>query len=325
MSLKAHFSQLHRPRRALVGIILGLITLLASPQLAGPQLIAPADARPGSTQRAEATVTLWVPREAEGTPSAREREKSAQLTKLAAERLRARLKAARLKDADISVRDERTIVARARGNVSRQTLAGIVVPQGDFALRPLLAVGERWMSQIDQLPEGVKLRQGKESLEAKDAYLWSDNLNTLRRALKALGPQIGAPDELELSVYPSGDGWRALALGPPAATHKDIARATISQGQTGEDFVRMEFNRDLSARTKTLALSGDAQRWAMVLDGEVVSLLPRTGDALGKSLSAAAPEELTAPARRRAWAQQVAGRLAAFIPIQLIEADDSAK
>lgn len=290
-------------------------------------------ARDGTTRDAETVVTLWVSDEAvRGVPSstnatpgsedadAHAREKLNKITQLAAQRLRTRLKAARIKDVAVTTGTARTIVVRARGSVSRELLAGIVVPQGDFALRPVLEVGQRWLGVLDHLPEGVSLRQDSASLDQADAFLWSKSPRPLQAAIRATAPHLNLGDDVALLPYPSAGGWRTLALGAPVATHADLQSASIRQGQAGDHFVQLGFSHDLSAGYAAPGtVPGTAQRWALVLDGEVVAVLVHSPDSLKSALSVAPPAQLASRDAQLQWAQQVAGRLAAYMPIQLVE------
>jgi hypothetical protein len=256
-------------------------------------------------------------------------EMTRQVTKLAADRLRDRLKAAEIKRFSVTSDEPRTIVVRARGGVSRELLAGIVAPAGRFELRPVLSVGEGWVKAMRELPGGVKLRQEEGSVDPDDAYLWSADRAKLhatatRAAQRYLERESLDENAIEVATYPAAGGWRTLALGSAVATQADVAHAAIRQGKTGETYVRLLFKRELSGHGLSNAgaehsILGASRTWAIVLDGEVVSVMDRAANSLGNSLSVMAPEHLRTRDARRIWAQQVAGRLAAYMPITLME------
>lgn len=252
-------------------------------------------------------------------------QKRAALTQLTARHIRTRLKAAEIKDFSVTRSGLSTILVRVRGHVAREVITGIVVPRGQLELRPVQPAGAYWLRASAALPAGVQLRQEQGSLDADQAYLWSADAQTLRDALQVLeasaGPGIAAPGgALKFAIYPDDAGWRSLALSSPIATHRDVASASIRQGKTGEPFVQLLFQNDLGhAFQANTAVSADASSWAVLLDGEVVSLLSSRAQNLGNSLNIKAPAPLRTRSARQAWAQQVAGRLAAHIPVALIE------
>lgn len=308
---------------------------LLSPTLSGPERLGTAHAQGRGHDEVEKVIKLRIlgskgekpaPKVAQGTPEDKfETKKIAEITQLTARSIRTRLKAAGVRDFSVTSTKSRTILVRVRGNIEREVIAGIVVPSGRLELRPVQPAGANWVRALADLPAGVELRQEKESLDAAHAYLWSADAETLRAALavlektsvKNVNPIDGA---LKFNLYPADGGWRALALSAPIATHQDVASASISQGKTGEPFVQVIFQNNLSDAIRTNStLSEDATSWAVLLDGEVVSLLNSRGHNLGSSLSIKAPAQLRTRQARQAWAKQVAGRLAAYIPVPLIE------
>lgn len=289
---------------------------------------APNKAQGAKKQAAQKSATHTEPDNTESGSGTFEREKSLELTQLVARSVRKRLKAAGIKDFSVKSSKSFIIQVRVRGSMTRSLIAGIVVPRGRFELRPVEPSGSRWVRALAHLPPGVELRQKEGSIDASEAYLWSANANTLRTAihflqtnpLKGIRPAQGA---LKFAVYPDDrGGWRTLTLSEPIATHKDIASAAIDQGHSGESYVRLLFHNQLSdALDANGALSGDANLWAVLLDGEVVSVLSGRAHNLGNSLSIMAPDQLRTPQARQSWARQVAGRLAAYIPVPVIEDD----
>ncbi len=244
-----------------------------------------------------------------------ERARLEEITKVAAKRLRKRLKAAQIKKYDVEIDHPGTLRVSAGGGVSHALLAGIVAPQGRFGLHPVEPVGERWTNVSASLPDRVELRQEKGSLSANEAYLWSKSRRKLSKTVGAL-----ELEGLEVKTYPADGGWRTFALGAPVATHEDVAHADIRPGKTGDVYVRLTFEHKVSAAH----LTGRTRRtWAIVLDGEVVATFKRIDSKFGGSLTVSAPEHLQTKSARMQWAQQVAGRLAAFMSVPLVEiADD---
>lgn len=268
----------------------------------------------GEGGRAKVKLIVADSVDSESGDDAYERARLEEITKEAAKRVRKRLKTARIKNYDVEIEEPRTVRVSAGGGVSHALLAGIVAPQGRFELRPVEPVGERWTKISSNLVKGVEVRQEKGSLKAKDAYLWS-------RSRSKLGEAIAAVDagSYEIETFPAGGGWRTLALASPVATHKDVAGASIRMGKTGDVYVRLTFRHDVSAAH----LVARAHRmFAVVLDGEVVATFQRIDTSFGSSLTISAPKHLQTDRARKIWAQQVAGRLAAYMAVPLIEVGD---
>ncbi|QDG53119.1 hypothetical protein FIV42_20950 [Persicimonas caeni] len=268
----------------------------------------------GEGGRAKVKLIVADSVDSKSADEAYERARLQEITKEAARRVRKRLKTARIKNFDVETEAPRTVRVSAGGGVSHSLLAGIVAPQGRFALRPVEPVGERWTKISTKLPAGVEVRQKKGSLEAEDAYLWSRSRAKLAKAIAQV--DAGA---YEIETYPAGGGWRTLALAAPVATHKDVAGASIRMGKTGDVYVRLTFRHKVSAAH----LAARTHRtFAVVLDEEVVATFQRIDTSFGSSLTVTAPEHLQSDRARKLWAQQVAGRLAAYMTVPLIEVND---
>jgi putative transposon-encoded protein len=267
-------------------------------------------------KRGEVTLKVMVsePDSSASGDEVYERTKDEEITKMAVARVRARLKAAKIKQFSIETEKPRTIVISARGDVTHPLLAGIVVPQGQFELRPTQAVGARWTQMSAKLPEGVEIRQEKGSFAVDEAYLWSRSRKSLTQAIAEM-----AAEGVVVKLYPKAGGWRTLALADPVATHRDISKATIRRGKTGEPFVEVKFNAKVSAEDLP---KSRRQTWAVVLDSEVVATFDRVDTDFGSSLTMSAPKHLGSKERQQVWAQQVAGRLAAFMSVPLVEMPD---
>jgi hypothetical protein len=264
-------------------------------------------------ERGKAVVKVMVAKS--GLPSSGdadfERRKTKEMTKIALDRVRTRLTTARIKHFSIENDVPGTILVTARGGVSHELLAGIVVPPGRFELRPSEPVGARWTQLSATLPEGVEIRQEKSSLAADHAYLWSRSRQTLQKVLAKT-----TFEGVDMYLYPQQGGWRTLALSAPVATHDDISNAAIRKGKTGDFFVQVNFDREIAADH---IAKNERRTWAVVLDSEIVSTFERLDPDFGASLTMTVPDHLGDQKVRRMWAQQVAGRLAAYLPVPLVE------
>ncbi len=292
------------PRRGLL-VVCALVA--CATLLAGSARRAAAADEPG-----EATVRLMVAETAKDKShdAKLERDKLSHMIEMAAKRLRRRLATAHIKQYTVETEKPNTIRVHAYGGVTHALLAGIVVPQGRFELRPAVALGDQWTRASGKLPKGVEIRQEAGSMAVEDAYLWSHSRHSLEKAVAATGIT-----GFDVKYYPAAGGWRTLALGKPVATQDDVARARIRRGNTGETYVRVSFHHKVTSRLPHQA----QRRWAVVLDGEVVSTMRRMGEDFGAALSVTAPRYLTSESARVTWAQQVAGRLSAYMSVPLVE------
>lgn len=271
-------------------------------------------ARGADKKAAKLAVLVPVPESSGEGGEEYERARLEQRTELAAKRVRKRLETARVKHFSVEIDKPHTLRISAHGGISEGLLAGIVVPQGHFELRPVERIGQKWTRSTNALPEGVELRQIEGSVSPNDAYLWSASRRSLHRAMAS-----ASFDGVELFSYPAANGWRTLALGESVADHGDIGEASIQEGKTGEPYVRLQFDKAIS----TVHVSHRKRRqWAAVLDGEVVATFTRDDESFSGNLNLTAPDHLNSEPARRAWAQQVAGRLAAPIAVQIVELDE---
>lgn len=264
------------------------------------------------------TVRIMVAASAESTTGGSDAEfqeaKLEQITKRVVDRLETRLEAAQIKDFSVEVEDARIIEVTARGDMSKSFLAGLVIPAGRFEFRPVEPVGDQWMRRMPGLPEGVELRQPDGSMISSEAYLWSRSEKKLRQVIEEV-----EFDGLELALYPADGGWRTLAMGAAVVTQRDIEEASIRQSTTGQSHVRLDFKRVISDSDERTRVPGP---WAAVVDGEVVTMWQRGDDGIGDALTLPVPAHLGSRSARLEWSRQVAGRLAAHIPVPMIEAGD---
>ena len=264
-----------------------------------------------------AVLTLVVPPDAVDVVEGNEAFHADTLSNIAeeaAKRVRKRLDAAKVKHWDVVV-DGNRIRVSVYSSFSRQRLASILVPDGKMTIRPVLSAGDRWLSKTGSLPEGVRLEQPGNSMRADDAYLWATSRRQLSRVLED-HPLPG----LELAMYPSKNGWRSVAMGAPVADEESVQRADFVHSSTGGYYVRVHLNA-ASAPEKSNRYGGES-RWAMLLDGEIVRVWRISGAQLDTTLHLSPPTHLSSKAARKMWCQQVAGRLAAQIPVPLVEVDN---
>lgn len=238
-----------------------------------------------------------------------------EITNEAAERIRKRLKAAEIKHWDVVTSGPNQIRVNVYSSYSRGQLASMLVPAGAMSIRPTIPVGDRWTELLSNLPEGVELRQPGDSMKAEAAFLWSRSRRTLESAIESV-----ALPGLEVATYPYKGGWRTVAMGSPVATHRSVQSISIERGGSGDAYIRL--NLDAAAAPEQSARRGVGSQWAMVLDGEIVRLWRESGQRLDTSINIRPPSHLNSRDAKARWAQQVAGRLAAHIPVPLVEVED---
>ena len=267
---------------------------------------------PVSAERAEGVVqvSLEVAETGrEGQPLGRKTR--AEIADRAVPRLKARLRAARIKHVVVQARDAGSIFVEAGGGLSRQALLGLLVPPGAFQLRRVVKSGRDWQTYSPGAPEGVELRQPSGSMKPEEAFVWSERRSRIE--------EVARKAQLEgvtVFAYPHSGGWRTLSLSDPILETDAIGGAEIRPGTTGEPFV----SASLAKRPDTqlhLQARHRGTRWAVVLDGEVVAMLEHTPGATG-DLNIPAPDHLSGQQAQMQWARQVAARLAAPMPPRLV-------
>ncbi|MFW5968991.1 MAG: hypothetical protein ACOCV2_15810 [Persicimonas sp.] len=279
-------------------------------------VIAPTDARADDSSDLVFDLTLADDPEVDSNDPELAESKLREMTRMTTERLEDRLEAARIKHVDTHIDGARKIQIRVYGDYERRHIEGILIPSGRFELRPVEAVGDLLLRELPGLPRGVELRQESGSLTNHDAYLWSQDRRQLEQALEDIDME-----GLELKVYPDGElgGWKSVALGPPVATHRDIASASASRSSTGQPHVRVDFRRRLTSRDDG---PHPYTHWAAVLDGEVVTMKHHGESGIGDVVTLPAPSHLGSQGSIKDWTRQVAGRLGAYIPVTLVEMDE---
>ena len=266
----------------------------------------------------EVSLTLTIPPEKVDSEQAEEAfsaDTLEEITSEAADRIRKRMRAAEIKHWDVVTSGRNRIRINVYSRYSRARLASILVPSGEMAIRPVLSVGGEWTERISKVPEGVELRQPEESMRADAAFLWSRS----RRALRKVVQDVPLPG-VDVEVYPYKGGWRTVALGTPVATHKSVRSASIERGGGGEAYIRLQL--DATAAPERTNRHSVGSRWALVLDGEVVRVWQEASDTLDTAINLRPPRHLGSKESKLIWSQQVAGRLAAYIPVPLVEVED---
>ena len=164
-----------------------------------------------------------------------------------------------------------------------------------------------WLGFARELPEGIEIRGDL------PPYLWSAKRGTLSQFLARVSLPDGA-----LLVFPDDNGFRSVSLGATVATERQIKGVKARQSSTGGSFVSVDFETAVGASLAAAHVS-EVEPVAIVLDGELVAFVP------AKSFLEHSPIRLSVPdgavpnnrAQRDLWVRQVAGRLAAPLPIAI--------
>jgi preprotein translocase subunit SecD len=256
----------------------------------------------------------------EGTEGGVREKTRDELSRRVSERLRDRMDAAGVKFATVERLDDGTLKVTVNADVGRKQLEGLVVPAGDFGLSPIQKVGDRWASKSGQIPDGIELRQNGESMDPRDAFLWSSS----RSALASFVDEVDLPGSRVFTFAHDG-GWRTVTVGEPVVTHKQLATSRIRSVRTGAPYVSLELSTDGQRRFRSHRAGAATEgKFAAILDGEIVAMVDRTALTEG-TLNLTAPDQIEGSTALANWARQVAGRLAAPIPVAVVPMDDAEK
>ncbi len=291
---------------ALVALAVGLVLAL----VAGPP-VAEASER---GNRVEFTVTVESP---DGIDDDDLRARTRRnVAKEVRDRIAKRLDAIEIKHYELEVTEGYGVLVTVYGDHSPEAIRGAVIPSGRFELRPVLVDASPWLEVAPELPEGVEFYHEPGSLETNNFFLFSPSPAPLHRAIGLLG------GDSEIYVFPHDDGWRTLNLGPALATGDDVGDVEIERGPTGMPYVTVSLSSGAAQRMRGEVRGGGVRHLAVVLDGEVVAVESFSSRSRAEVLQLDPPDHLRSMSARGDWAVQVAGRMAATIPVQLGEYEE---
>lgn len=298
----------------LKGAALALVALLGtSALLAGPMASSAEAQRVQRSPDRTVRLTLVVESpEIEAEPDENQRTRARRLlAEEASERIITRLKAIGVKDPRAIVTPQNRIQVVAPGALSAQVVRGALLAPGKLEIRPVNEHSPHWTELAGQLPAGVEIRQNPGQVSPDRVHLWSADFTTLHRFTRRL-----ALGETRVEVFPTRDGWRTLDLGEVLATEDDLASSDLRSSPAGIPFVQIELEAGSAEKIRSATASSASPMLAVMIDGEVVSLIRRTGS---QALEIPCPDHLRSHQSRQAWAAQVAGRLATPIPLTIAE------
>ncbi len=223
---------------------------------------------------------------------------------LAAERLRRRLTAAGIKEFELSVTDPATLRLETGVEKSSAWMEALIASPGKFELLPLASEDPPWLELARTIPEGVEIR-GMET-----PYVWSADRAKLTSWLRRI-----ATGKLRVELFPEDGGFRTISLQEAVATESAV-RSVKVESTRGSKFVRVVLDPRLRAQLAARAESG-VERFAMVLDGELIGFGSFKELESRGWLRLAPPPGAVSDSRELVddWVHQVAGRLAAPMPV----------
>ncbi|RAL22440.1 hypothetical protein DL240_11380 [Lujinxingia litoralis] len=292
---------------------IALAALLATSALSSAALPSPAQAQ-SRERRPQRRVQLTLVVESPQIEAETDRDKQQRARRLlaqeAAERILTRLQTIGVKDPRVHVTSTNHIQVTAHGVSSPDVVRGALLAPGHMELRPVLPASPHWSSLPMALPDGIELRQNPGALGPDQVHLWSADFATLHRFTRRL-----ALADILVQVFPDRQGWRTYDLGAPLATESSISSVELRASPSGIPFVQVELQPDAASKA-TAASNAPGATLALVLDGEIVSLIHRVPSQV---LEIPCPDHLRSHQSRQAWAAQVAGRLATPIPVRIAE------
>jgi hypothetical protein len=293
----------HRAAALMVASLLGLLVLSTLD-------VQEASAR---SNRVDFTIAV-APLDDDEADSDRRVRRHREMAREAARRVELRLEAIDLKNSRVRLDDDHNIRITVYGRHSAQALKSALIPAGKLEVRPVIDDASPWLDIADSLPEGVELRSPAGTFQTDRLFLYAASPGELHDVLDRVS--LGST---QVEIYPHDDGWRTINLGPSIAGEGDVESVEIERTPSGIPFVSISFGADAAQKARGQASSRQATHLAIVLDGEVVGLHRFNSRQFSETLALDPPDHLRSRQARQNWSIQVAGRLAAPIPIQLIE------
>lgn len=180
-------------------------------------------------------------------------------------------------------------------------IESLVYAPGRLEVRADTPLGHDWVRLASGLPEGVEIR-GENT-----PYLWSADRSLLDRVAERY-----TDEDQMVVVARARDGWRTHTAGLTLGNVSHLAESKWDRSVNGGYFVRMRFQNTMVDRLATTGFL-DVKNWLVILDGEVLGQISTASLATG-SIELSAPA-LMSSEQQRFWVSQVAGRLAAPLPI----------
>lgn len=223
-------------------------------------------------------------------------------------RIETRLEAGRIKHSIVSVADDNTVRVKLRKKRPASWYIALLASPGHFSIRAVRSGAINWPALNELITEDVEIRSEVDA--AEETYLWSAERNSLTEIIK----RVHLPG-LITAVAPDSTGWRTHTLGQTIATRSDLLESNEQLSPLGVPFLTVKLSSSIAAELAD-ARRSEVKQLGVVVDGEVVGLVS-PGSLEGFKIELTAPHRASTRDDQRAWAAQIAGRLAASIPISI--------
>ena len=261
-----------------------------------------APARGFADNRVTYTLALNPPKAVLQAKSADARRSYADLTE---QQLTLRLEAAGVKEFAFHPNRAGTLVMETGWGHDPAWMEALLTAPGQVDLREVRPAKVDWLPLASTMPEGIEVR-GDEV-----PYLWSSSRDRLQKFLARITIAEG-----KVLVFVEDGGFRSVTLGASLGSRKQIARSSARTTPRGGSFVELQFADSVRGRLADTSAVG-VEKVAIVLDGEVVGFVSAKSIRERTASRLAAPNEVVRSDRaaQALWVRQVAGRLAASLPI----------
>ncbi len=239
-----------------------------------------------------------------------------EINEMVVRRIETRLEAIGVKYWEIDVGSDHTIEITVYGDFDGQVVRGAIIPRGRMELRRVKVDDSPWAHIAAELPEGVELEAPRQGVFRTDQlFLTAPSPAVLQEVIDEYGPSND-----EVHIFPQEDGFRTVRLGRAVASESHVRSGSLGRSPAGDP--RIDVRLESAVAHEALSGQDGTSHLAMVLDGEVVALIPTRQHHRSATFDIDPPPHLTSREAKQAWAMQVAGRLSAPMPIRLIEFDD---
>lgn len=294
-----------------------LLAILSLALVAVVAVIFVADTAQAQTQSRNVEFTLRVESPDDDADASHRVRRHGEIARIAADRIEMRLDAVGVRNHNVRLTEQNDIRVTVYGRHSADAIKGAVIPPGRVEIRPVITDNSPWGELADILPDEVELRYEPGAFDSNRVFLYSHDIGVLREFTGRI-----ALGEIEVALYPHDDGWRTVNMGPPLATHRDVEGVQLERTPSAIPFVTTTLNTEAAQRIRAEASQANVRHLAIMIDGELVTMIRFSNRNFSQTLTLDCPDFLRSSEARQQWGIQVAGRLAAPIPITLTELQD---
>ena len=243
-------------------------------------------------------------------------QRRANINERVATRLEERLDAIGVRYSEVDIDEDHTVTVKVYGDFDDAVIRGAIIPRGKMELRRVRVEDSPWAEVAAELPDQVQYQSPGSGLFRTDwLYLTAPSPSLLAEAIDTWGPS----DE-DIRIFPQDQGFRTVRLGETVATESHVESASLGRSPAGDPRIAIRLKSAIAH--EALDRRGEAGLLAMVLDEEVVALIPTRRYHRSLTFDLEPPPHLNSPEAKQAWGMQVAGRLSTPMPIRLVELDE---